>query len=161
MMTTQNKTQPVNFIQAMKLFYTRAFDYSGRSSLSEYWWSVLGALLIMTIPTMLFAWAGSNADTTTGNLWLVMVPEAWHNALIWTGIFIIAFVMAVVPMMGLIVRRFHDVGLSTWWGVLLGIVPYVVNASQIFRRNGIVLIVILIASMLDLYIICKPSVSGR
>ena len=94
---TQNREPKpsVNFIDAVKLFFTKYADFNTRSRRSEYWWSVLFSAV-----------AGSLA---TG----ILKDYAW----IWS-------LVVLIPTIAISVRRLHDIGRpGTWY--LLNLIPVV------------------------------------
>ena len=85
----------MNFIDAVKLFFTKYADFNTRSRRSEYWWSVLFCAV-----------AGSLA---TG----ILKDYAW----IWS-------LVVLIPTIAISVRRLHDIGRpGTWY--LLNLIPVV------------------------------------
>ena len=76
----------VGFVDAMKLYFARFADFSGRSRRSEYWWATLGIMIL-----------GYVAGLILGDL-------SW----IWS-------LVTIVPSTALCVRRLHDVGKSGWF----------------------------------------------
>ena len=94
---TQNREPKpsVNFIDAIRLFFTKYADFNTRSRRSEYWWSVLFCAV-----------AGSLA---TG----ILKDYAW----IWS-------LVVLIPTIAISVRRLHDIGRpGTWY--LLNLIPVV------------------------------------
>lgn len=91
--------QPVSFIDAVKLFFTRYADFRGRSRRSEYWWVVLFNMIV------------------SGILSTVLPDFAW----IWS-------LVTLVPSLAICVRRLHDVGKSGWWYLwfLLPIIGWII-----------------------------------
>lgn len=87
--------QPVSFIEATKLFFTRYADFKGRSRRSEYWWASLATFIVSTVLT-------------------AIVPDLVG---IWN-------LVILVPGFAISVRRLHDIGKSGWW-VLLNFIPLV------------------------------------
>lgn len=81
----------MSFTQASRAFFARYFDYSGRSSRSEYWYAVLFLALASA--------ACSIVDAAIGK----PVFSALFNLLIF------------LPNISLTVRRLHDTGRSGWW----------------------------------------------
>lgn len=95
----------------------RYVDGYGRARRKEYWFFVLFQALILTgliIVSLAFAYAGSR-DSGVG-----------YD--IMAGLFMIGtalvYVAVFLPGLCVLIRRFHDVGLSGWL-VLLGLIPYV------------------------------------
>lgn len=81
------KRSSVNIVEAVKLFFARYVDFSGRSRRSEYWWMFL-----------------------VNNLVIRLLNEVGLTSLtyIWS-------LVIFIPMLALCVRRLHDVGKSGWW----------------------------------------------
>ena len=89
------EVQPVSFIEATKLFFTRYVDFKGRSRRSEYWWASLATFIVSSVLT-------------------AIIPDLvglWNLAIL-------------VPGFAISVRRLHDIGKSGWW-VLLNLIPLV------------------------------------
>ena len=84
---------PVNFIEAVRLFFTRIIDFNGRSRRSEYWWAILVVALVSFVI--------SRFMPSLGSLWNIVT---------------------LVPLVALSIRRLHDVGKpGTWY--LFGLIP--------------------------------------
>lgn len=77
----------VSFPQAVKLFFTRYTDFSGRSRRSEFWWAQLG---ITVIGYVIAALSGS-------------VEFLGWLATLWS-------IVILIPGISITVRRLHDVG---------------------------------------------------
>lgn len=96
--------------------------FSGRASRSEYWYFILFYFLVSLGVGLLFFVFGGSAqfDNTSSGF---------------SGVFavfgIIYFLFAIgtfLPMIAVVVRRFHDVNLSGWWylgGIIAGVIPFV------------------------------------
>ena len=99
----------VGFVDAMKLYFARFADFSGRSRRSEYWWATLGVMIISSLVT-------------------TILPDlAW----IWS-------LVTLVPSMAMCVRRLHDVGKSGWFylWVLLPLIGSIIDADKHkYKRN--------------------------
>ena len=82
-------------------FWTRAFDYHGTTSRSEFWWGVLGNAIIMLV---LLA------------LWIVSVtlfkPMVNTFSIVTTVLFALFCIVELIPSITLIIRRMHDIGRS-------------------------------------------------
>ena len=100
----------VSFPQAVKLYFTRGFDFRGRSRRSEYWWATLFVALVnrilqaVEIPVLLYLWA----------------------------------IVVLIFSTALVIRRLHDVGKSGWWYlfVLLPVIGWVVLLVQYCKDSG-------------------------
>lgn len=96
----------MNFPQAARAQFVRCFDYSGRSSRSEYWYAALFNFLASI--------ACSIVDTATG--YPVLAP---------------LFNLIVFPIgLSLQVRRLHDIDRSGWW-ILSPVVPALLTVVAI------------------------------
>ena len=87
----------MGFIDSIKSFYFRAFDFRTRSSRSEFWYVFLAQILIFLL--------------------IEFIPSFLFLDLLVSAINILIF----LPQASLTVRRFHDVGLSGWWVLCLPI----------------------------------------
>lgn len=85
----------MNIQQAFQTCFRKYTDFTGRASRPEYWWFVLGYIVLAVIAGMLHRF-----------LYLLVV---------------LAF---VVPLLAVGARRLHDVGKSGWF-LLLGLIPIV------------------------------------
>jgi len=85
----------VTFQESFVTCLQKYVDFSGRASRSEYWWFILGVVLIYVI-----------ALTISHTLYLL------------------AILGLMLPNLAASVRRMHDIGKSGWW-VLLSIIPIV------------------------------------
>lgn len=102
-----NGSLDVSFLDAIKLFFTRAFDFSGRSRRKEYWYVVLATYLFY-IPyyiSMVAALFGGER----------IMPEI-------AVVYVIASLVLIVPNISLTLRRLHDIGKDwkafLWWLLL-------------------------------------------
>ena len=97
----------MNFADAFKSAFNRAFDYESRSSRSEYWWFELAYVLI-TIPIELIGTALGLGD----------IP------------IYIAEIFFLIPSIALGARRLHDIGMSGWWQLIaltvIGLIPLII-----------------------------------
>lgn len=94
---TQNREPKpsVNFIDAIRLFFTKYADFNTRSRRSEYWWSVLFCAVVGSLATG------------------ILKDYAW----IWS-------LVVLIPTIAISVRRLHDIGRpGTWY--LLNLIPVV------------------------------------
>lgn len=106
------------FSALKSVYYTRYFDFHGRASRSEYWYSVLGGFLFSILYSFLCVLA------------MVLMFQNSHDVNHATGVFICLFMplllfvlYSIIPGIALAVRRLHDIGLSGWF-YLISLVPY-------------------------------------
>lgn len=97
--------------------------FSGRASRSEYWWFQLFVFLVFIVITILFfIVGGANAFADPNNPQLGIAPTL---ILIVGGIIYLGMIL---PIISVVVRRFHDYNLSGWWylgGIVAGFIPFV------------------------------------
>lgn len=83
----------------------KSFDFSGRATRKEYWvFSFLSAAVLAVV-----VWLEVNADHFDWEILMGPFSGLWMMAMI-------------LPMISVTVRRFHDVGMSGWW-CLMVLVP--------------------------------------
>lgn len=95
----------------MLLPFRRYAEFSGRSRRLEYWMFMLFNILVMAGLVIAMASFGSLSE------------DSLFSGI--TGIlFVIYFMIVLVPSVAVQVRRFHDQGRSGWM-ILLGLIPYI------------------------------------
>lgn len=87
--------------KAFKLFFTRAFDFKGRSSRKEFWLGVLPNAIIMLILIGLLVYALIGFEKTINTFSAVMIV-----------IFALFCLIELLPSISLILRRMRDIGKS-------------------------------------------------
>lgn len=90
-------------VEYFKLALSKYAQFTGRSRRSEYWYFVLGNIVLSVIATML----GLVLGETIGSML--------------SGIISIGL---LIPGIAVGVRRLHDTGRSGWW-LLVGLVPLI------------------------------------
>lgn len=103
---------------AVKRFFKKYTDFTGRASRSEYWWTALALGVIGLVLEFIFlALAAAGATVSDDG---TLVPGAGFVVGL---ILLIAFGLAVIiPSIALLVRRLHD-GNFSGWVALIGLVP--------------------------------------
>lgn len=105
----------------LKLKY---ITFSGRASRSEYWYFMLFYFLVLLGITLLFVLLGGWEPLRSGDP-SNLFSGTYAIAGVILGLFWIA---TIIPVTAVVVRRFHDVGLSGWWylgGLIAGAIPLV------------------------------------
>lgn len=92
------------FIGCVKLFFTRAFDFRGRSRRREYWWFMLFNLIACFVIGF------------TGGL------LQWSEEDITLAIYAYYFVL-FIPFLSLSIRRLHDID-KAWYYILINFIPF-------------------------------------
>lgn len=91
--------------------------FSGRASRSEYWWFMLAVFLLAFVT---FGLGMAFMDFDTGEPSVLSLTIFGIGGLVYLGL--------ILPMISVLVRRFHDVNLSGWWylgSIVAGFIPFV------------------------------------
>lgn len=113
---------PVSFGEAVKRFYKKYAQFSGRASRSEYWWVALFLGVVYFVLSLVAA-ADTNSFGEVGSLGGL------------ASLLLVVFTLGnLVPSIAIGVRRLHDVNMSGWF-MLLGLIPYL---------GGLVLLVFMV-----------------
>lgn len=97
----------MTFGAAVRAFWKNFAVFNGRARRPEYWWAVL-FLVAVSFPIALIdtvVFFDTIAQTGSGPLSILFL------------------LVILVPSLSLLVRRFHDVGMSGWF-VLLTLIPF-------------------------------------
>lgn len=94
--------------------FAKLFQFSGRSSRSEYWWWYLFVNLIIAVMAM--------------GMGFVMASDIYAGGNGWTPgtilLYIIILLVTLIAMLPITVRRLHDVGKGGgWW--CISFIPFV------------------------------------
>jgi uncharacterized membrane protein YhaH (DUF805 family) len=118
--------------------FQRALDFKGRSRRKEYWLFVLFYVIISTAMFATFIVIGGFSDTFD------LTPLGNKLALPMGGIWFLIFVL---PMLSLSVRRWHDLGYSGWMFVVFAVI-------------GVIPLVSFFASVGNIIWFCMPGTVG-
>ncbi|ALJ31349.1 DUF805 domain-containing protein [Apilactobacillus kunkeei] len=91
----------LSFIEGFSMYWTRYFDFKGRSTRSEFWWSFLG----LTIITGVIAGI-EQVDYKLG-----------------VQIYIVYSILTIIPNISQYVRRFRDIGISPYLVIITFVIP--------------------------------------
>ena len=148
-----------SFGQAMKRFFAKYVTFSGRASLSEYWWVVVGLFLINLIPQIMMSigfsqlmakvasgyegWIyGSNWEDILSNeqAFADLIALASSNPLLSLGYAIAGLISLVVfiPSLAIIWRRLHDSNKSgaAFWLILIPIIGPLILLIMMFLPSN-------------------------
>ena len=108
----------MGFVEAVKSFYGRYFDFQTRSSRSEYWWYVLFAVIVsivLMIPLFgSIVAAASNMDVNSDPL---AIYSGFFSIV---GLpFLLFSLINIIPCIAIAVRRLHDHNKSGWFYLLV------------------------------------------
>jgi uncharacterized membrane protein YhaH (DUF805 family) len=114
----------------MRAYTAKFARFSGRARRKEYWGVVLFDMIIYVVLYGVigagFAQIGDAGAFTDPRL-LVQAMGQSPLILIGGGLLIIWGLISILPGLGLMVRRLHDIGQTGWWMValiILGVIPY-------------------------------------
>lgn len=91
----------LSFIEGFTLYWTRYFDFKGRSTRSEFWWSFLGLTIL------------------TG----IIAGIEQINSRVGIFIYLIYSIFTVIPNISQYVRRFRDIGINPYWVIITFVIP--------------------------------------
>lgn len=106
----------MTFLGAYKSFWKNYFNFKGKATRKEYWFVVLWNCIIMT--PLLIGLIVSSVNFIFRNLSPTKVAV---NSGSMMGIFVLIALLLLyalatfIPNVSIVVRRFHDVGISRWW----------------------------------------------
>lgn len=127
MTAPQNPSAPLwlplygaTFGDAVRRFFRKYSDFTGRASRSEFWWWWLFSVLIALVFEILLLTLGTVGGVTNSDGTRSLGPIAW----ILLVAYLIWVVVIVVPSLALIWRRLHDANLAGPF-FFLGFVPFV------------------------------------
>lgn len=98
----------VGFGQAISLAFKTLGNYSGRASLSAYWWMALFNGILGIVAGVIFG----------------ILAAATHSPVLIVILYVLFLIYAIVVGLPLVVRRFHDQDRSGWF-ILFGLIPFV------------------------------------
>lgn len=113
--------------QAFKLFFSRTFDFKGRSSRREFWLGVLPNAIIMLVLLGLLVYSLLGFAQIINKFSIAMIV-----------IFALFCVVELLPSISLIFRRMHDIGKSGWYisVLLIPIVGFVWYLYLVTRESN-------------------------
>lgn len=105
---------------AWKSFWSNYFNFSGRSTRSEYWFSLLNNILVFIF---LYIIIGIGKLINIFDIGLVNI------------IFSIPYyayaILITIPSFAICIRRLHDIGKSGWWYLICGLLNFVFGLGAI------------------------------
>ncbi|MEX5303935.1 DUF805 domain-containing protein [Kocuria sabuli] len=120
----------VGFSEAIKRFYSKYAQFSGRASRSEYWWVFLYLAIVSTVISILGVTIGTNASGEPNGIGeLLSILE------------LIFGLVHLIPNLALGARRLHDTNRSGWFQLIalipfLGIIVLLVLFALSPKREG-------------------------
>ena len=92
-----------------KTFWTKAFDFKGRSTRSEYWWAYLANIIIYFL-LAIFVGISSAISETLG--------------LLFNLIYILYALGQFIPSISICIRRVRDMG-KAWPWIFINLIPII------------------------------------
>lgn len=139
----------MNFIEAIKTCVVEKYCcFQGRARRSEFWYFYLANTLVSWIISI---FGVGSINDALNQLMVDQDPMAYMVAVFTAPAMIVSFIVGLallLPLLGVSVRRLHDIGKSGWWLLglyLLCVIPVV---------NFIVIIYFI-------YLMCKDSEYGE
>lgn len=106
--------------QAWSSFWHNYFNFSGRSTRSEYWWFVLDNFIIGIILGIIMGIGQALDRGRTGFFTIITyIP------------YVLYMLAIIIPSIALQIRRLHDVGKSGWWLLICMALSFVCGIGSI------------------------------
>ena len=86
-------------LEAYKSFWTRAFDFKGRTSRADYWWAVLASFLVAFV---------------------LLILSAISESL--SVFYALYYFAGIIPNLSMSIRRVRDMGKSWQW-IFINFIP--------------------------------------
>jgi len=135
----------MGFVEAVKSGFSKTFQFSGRSSRSEFWWFQLFSILSLLSLGLLFL-AFAESDMAAGILLII---------------FIFYILWILVINVALMTRRFHDIGYSGVWTFAYFFVSALTSTLEQIDPDGLVnLLIGLLPFLYFSYLWCTAGEKG-
>ncbi len=96
-------------IDSYKRFWSKGFDFEGRSTRSDYWFAVLANFLIYILILILTGIAASISEPLGGFFGIIYILYAFGQ---------------IIPSLSLSIRRVRDMG-KGWQWIFINLIPIV------------------------------------
>ena len=96
-------------IDSYKVFWTKAFDFKGRSTRSEYWWAYLANIIVYFL-LLILAGIASSINESLGILFNL--------------IYLLYGLGQFIPSLSINIRRVRDMG-KGWQWIFINLIPIV------------------------------------
>ncbi len=104
-------------ITAITHAIVNAFNFSGRSTRSEFWWPYAAVILVSIIASVFDAMMMHTAILEHGDMGIFTLSVSDFAS-------IYVFAITIVPVLSMSVRRLHDAGFSGFW-LLISFIPVI------------------------------------
>ena len=99
-------------MEAIKSFFAKYADFSGRARRSEYWWVTFANIVIGNVLYFVAVYPSLLRDLRHEN-----VDPLWFG--LGTSIYVLYVLALLQPGIALVIRRLHDTGRSGWYYLIL------------------------------------------
>lgn len=117
-------SNPVSFLDAIKLGFVGYVKWNGRATRTEYWFwvlftSILGMVLqgVNFVLAVLISVASSSSEASSTLLSVLSLGLS--------GLFSLVYLAVALPSISVLIRRLHDTGRSAWWATGLYVFAFV------------------------------------
>jgi len=122
-------TKRVGFIQALREYVTRTFDYKGRSTRAAYWWAQLFVMVISFVVAIISLLSlGNGSITVDKDFSQTLLLKLWP---IW-----VLALLLLLPSFSLLIRRYRDAGVAVWIAVVITAIGWLNGLLVIFVSDG-------------------------
>lgn len=160
-------TLGVSFGTGVKDFFLRGGDFTGTSSRSQYWWSILFAVLVI-FPTFIFMLFSIVAMVVGSAVMKGMTPENINSFVSSLGVgamIIVLLILAIfyawsmlaLPALTVGWRRFKDAGVSPWWLVAFTVVSGFLSTIDRDNGNMVLSLISLLLLIVQIVILALPT----
>ena len=94
-------------IDAYKIFWTKALDFKGRSTRSEFWWAYLANIIIYLLLVVLVGIAAAINESLGYLVVLILTIFSYGQ---------------IIPSLSISIRRVRDMG-KTWPWIFINLIP--------------------------------------
>jgi uncharacterized membrane protein YhaH (DUF805 family) len=124
----ENSVKNINMLDAVKLFFKNYFNFYGRSSRSEYWWTVLAYVIVAIIAfcmDVLTVWYFNTLSLYDGSVY-GSPYDTYYSPMLGAA--------TLIGFISLTARRLQDMGRTGWWqaGLYMGQIPFFLFMTLMF-----------------------------
>ena len=96
-------------IDSYKIFWSKALDFKGRSTRSEYWWAYLANIIVYILLAILVG---------------ITVSIIENLGILFNLIYILYALGQIIPSLSICIRRVRDMG-KGWQWIFINLIPIV------------------------------------
>ena len=134
----------MSFFDSVTSAFRNYFNFSGRSTRSEYWWFFLFCIVLYLLA---FSLSFDDLQQELNKIGTQGADPFEVMQVFTTSWFGIAFFVTFIPQITISVRRLHDIDKSGWWYVGLQIAPSFLPGIFIFNLISVMALFLFIFFM--------------